>query len=198
MHSRRLCTLLLGGWLGASLFMIWVANHNTQGVDRLLSEPLAQLQRHVREVGVEEAKFFLRYQAAELNRHFMYYWELFQIAFGVLFAIVLLFSTNGHRLMMTLAIAMVAVVATQHLTITPRIIEIGRGLDFATIDQMIAERQVYWNYFNFYWGLEIIKLAVGTGLAARLVISGGSGSGVRKRRKKLDTIDDADDGHVDG
>lgn len=176
--------------------MMWVASHNTQGVDRLVSEPLAQLQRHVRVAGIEEAKFFLHYQAAELNRYFLVSWEVFQIVYGIVLAVVLLFATNGNRLMVGLAMAMTAVVATQHLTITPKIIEIGRGLDFATIDQMIFERQIHANYQHFYWALEVVKLALGTGLAARLVISGGSGNGVRKRRKKLDTVDDADYGHV--
>ena len=160
--------------------MQWVAATNSQGVERILAEPVGSWQRHVREAGPEEAKVLLRYQSSELNRHFMHYWELFQIGYGICFAITLLFATNGHRLMVTLAVAMIATVVTEHVTVSPRIVEIWRGLDFATTDQMIPERQVFRSYLNFYSGLEIAKLTLGAGLAARLIISCGSGTAVRR------------------
>jgi hypothetical protein len=197
MHTRRLCGLLLGAWLAATIFMTWVATHNLQGVDTLLNTTSSQAQRQLRDVGHDKARVIMRFQASELNRYYFSTWEGFQIILGIVLAVMLLFATNGNRLMMTLAVGMLAIVFIQRLTVTPSIIELGRGLDFAADGQMQVERQAFWNYHNFYSALELIKLALGVGLGARLILSGSSGRRVR-RTKKLDTVDDADNGHIDG
>lgn len=196
MHTRRLCGLLLGAWLAASIFMTWVATHNLQSVDSLLNTNSVQAQRQLRDMGHDKARVLMRFQASELNRYYFGAWEGFQIILGIVLAIALLFATNGNRLMMSLAAGMLAIVIIQKLTVTPPIIELGRGLDFATDGQMQVERQAFWNYHNFYSAMELAKLAMGVGLAARLMVSGSSGRRVR-RTKKLDTVDDADNGHVD-
>lgn len=197
MHTRRLCGLLLGAWLAASIFMTWVATHNLQGVDSLLNTNSAQAQRHLRDMGHDKARVLMRFQASELNRYYFGTWETFQVVLGIVLVFVLLFATNGNRVMMTLAVGMLAIVVIQKLTVTPPIIELGCGLDFAADGQMQVERQAFWNYHNFYSAMELIKLALGVGLAARLILAGSSGRRVR-RTKKVETVDDADNGHVDG
>jgi len=197
MHTRRLCALLLGAWLAGMIFMTWVATHNLQGVDSLLNSSNVQAQRHFRDLGQDKARVLMRFQAAELNRYYFGAWERAQILLGIILGITLLFATNGNRLMMTLAMGMLAIAIIQRLTVTPSVTEIGRGLDFAADGQMQLERQAFWNYHNFYSALELLKLGLGVGLSVRLLLAGSSGRRVR-RAKKLDTVDDANNGHVDG
>ncbi len=199
MHTRRLCSLLLGAWLAGSLFMVWVATHNLGNVDPMMANPGMQAQRHIRDIGPDRVRMLMRFQAGELNRYYFETWEVAEIILGIVLAVTLLFATNGNRLMMALAGGMIAIPLIQHFTITPQILELGRGLDFATPDQMQAERQSFWGYHNFYSMLEIVKIALGFGLAARLLISMGNSTGRRRRSSsKIDSIDDANDGHVNG
>ena len=199
MHSRRLSTLLLGLWLGGCLFMGWVAMHNLGAVDEAMKNPSDRVQRELRDIGLDRARTVLRFQASELNRNYFSTWELVQIVLGIVTAITLLFATNGNRLVMTLAAAMLALVIIQHLTITPQMIEIGRGLDFAPPDDMLDERKSHRGYHSYYSWLEVLKVLLGVGLAGRMLFAKtASGRKRRSARKKLDTVDDPDDSHIDG
>ena len=164
MHTRRLAALVLGLWLGCGIFMGWVATHNLTSVQQIISHPRKEFQ-------------------GELNRHYFRWWELVQIVVGFGLGLLLLFATNGNRLVMTLVTGMVAIVVVQHLTITPQILELGRGLDFLPPGEISKERAAFRNYHGFYSTLELVKLLAGLGLAARLLYS--SPSHRRKRSKPV-------------
>jgi hypothetical protein len=197
MRAKRLATLLLGAWLGAGLLMSWVAASNFESADSVVKSSAGRMQREVKEIGAERLRMILRHHSSEQNRHYFNQWEWIQLLLGVALAVLLLFETNANRIIMGISILMLALTAIQHFTITPQIIEIGRSIDFSSNEDMVPERQVFWNYHRAYSVLEVLKLGAGFVLSLRLLY-GSSRTLKRKRRKQVNAVDNADDGHVDG
>jgi hypothetical protein len=200
MHTRRLATLLLGAWLAGSFFMTWVATGNFQSVEQVLRSTSTRAQKEINDVGLARARNLLRYHASEQNRHFFYYWELIQLPLGIVLTVVVLFATNGNKLVLSLSLVMLALVVIMHFTISPQITELGRAIDFTGLDEMTAERNAFWSYHRAYSAIELIKIGLGVLLGVRMLYSthqlkrrGASTSS----RKKINTVDDADHSHVD-
>lgn len=183
MHTRRLCTFLLGIWLGCSAFMAWVATTNLQ-VDAIMRSAGQRAQKEYQIAEIPRVQAILRHHAAELNRGYFLHWELAQLVLGAVLALMLLFSTNGNRLVMTLAVAPIAIVAVQHVTFTPQMIDVGRGIDFTTPDELFDERRALRGLHSYYMWLEAAKIVLLVGLTARLTFAFSSHR--RRRRKSSD------------
>ena len=199
MHVRRLATLLLGAWLAGCFFMTWVATGNFASVERVLKTPSAKAQRELTDIGLARSRALLRFQASEQNRHYFYNWETVQLVLAVVVAVVLLFATNGDKLVMGLSVFMLAIVVIQHFTMTPQVIEVGRVIDFASSDELTAEKEMFWNLHKAYTVVELSKMAGGIILGIRMIYMShqlkrrGSSS-----RKKVNAVDHADHTHVNG
>jgi hypothetical protein len=195
MSSRRIAVFLLGFWLGCSLFMGWVATHNLRSVDPILKQSDRQLQREIKDIGYDRVKTLLRFEAAELNRHFFYYWEWAQIILTLIVAAVLLDATSGNKLTMILMAGIMLMLLVQHFLVGPEVLELGRGLDFAPPDQMLDERRAFRTFHTYYSSIELIKIVLVGFIGVRMLLHGSSGK--RRRRTaaagKLDMVDDADD-----
>jgi hypothetical protein len=199
MHPRRLSTLILGFWLGASLLMTWVATDNFGSVERALKRATKSAEEAIAGIGPETTRTLLRYHSSEQNRRYFLYWGLAQMALGIALALVLLFATNGNTVTMILAAGMLASTGVQRFFIAPQMIEIGRALDFASIDEYREERRAFWNYHRAYTIVELAKLGCGAALALRLLLSSG-GSGRRRRSRldaEIDFVNDPNHSHVD-
>jgi len=194
MSSRRIGVFLLGLWLAGSFFMGWVAAHNLASVDIALTHPSNRHQRNLRDFGVDNARTLLRFHSAELSRHYFFQWERAQFVLGVLVAIVVAFATRGNKLLMGLAGAMVLLVTVLHFIVMPQMIEFGRGLDYATPEEMMDERKSFARLHGYYMSLDALKIAIGLFLAVRLMWRRRTG---RKSAGNLDVIDDANHSHVD-
>ena len=171
MHPRRLAAFLVGVWLSCSVFMGWVATNNLTSVPDIVHYPGARMEAEVKELGAQRTEVLLRFHSAELNRFYFRWWERFQVPLGIALAALLLFSTNGNRLIMTLATGMVAMVIAQHLVLSPQILEMGRSLDFVPPGEITKERTAFRTYHGYYSTLEVLKLGMGLGLAVRLMYS---------------------------
>lgn len=168
--------------------MVWVATHNLQNTQHLVEYPSRKKEVFVKGIPPERLQAIFRFQAAELNRHYFAWWEIAQLVIGVGTGVVLLFATTGNRLVMTLVTAMFAITVVQHLTITPQIIDIGRGLDFAGPDDLFAERRAFRSVHTTYSVLELIKLGAGLTLAGRLLYS----TRERRRRRRSNSTEDGE------
>lgn len=188
--------LLLGIWLGAGLFMTWVSSDNFDSVDRALKASSKMGEQAVNDIGFERARVFLRYHSSEQNRNYFRQWGLAQLVIGVFLLIVVLFATNANKLMTALAAGLFAISALQYFLVTPRIIDLGRALDFANVDEMRDERRGFWNYHRAYSYMELGKFAMMLLVAGRLVVSSGERRKRRRRSNDLDMIDDAENSHV--
>jgi hypothetical protein len=197
MHSRRFCALLLGGWIAGSLVTAWVASHNLTSVEAHASISVKRIREEVLAAGEDRVRGLFRLQAAELNRYYFEHWELAQLAIGLLLGVILLFATNGNRLMMAAWLTMYVIVLFQHFALTPRMIELGRGLDLSSIDEFIDERKAFQKLHAFYGWNELAKGLAALVLGARLLVSRGPASG-RRRRSRIDEVNNANDSHVNG
>jgi len=195
MHFRRLATLLLGFWLGCSVFMSLVATHNFSAVDDLLAKPAAGAANDIGTLGRAEARVFLRHFASELNRSYFQVWHAAQLVVGVILLLVLFFGANSRTSLLTLTMAMIVAVGLQHWLLTPEIVRLGRLIDFAPAGSATANLGRFWGFHGTYSTIEVVKLLLGIVLTVKLLS--------RRRRlrsgdiEELDTIDDADNGHVD-
>ena len=199
MHIRRLATLLLGGWLAGCFFMTWVATGNFESVERILKTPSAKAQRELTDIGLARSRALLRFHSSEQNRHYFYNWEIVQLVLAGLVALVLLFATNGDKLVMSLSLFMLAICGIQHFTMTPQIVEVGRVIDFAASDELTAEKEMFWNLHRAYSVVELTKIAAGILLAIRMIwmshqLKRRSGSS----RKKVNAVNHTDHSHVNG
>ncbi len=202
MHSRRFCALLLGIWLAGSGVIAWVAMHNLGSVDEQVEPKFLRPLEEVKELGKERVRGLFQYQAAEMNRYYADRWEVVQLILGALMGLMLLFSTNGNRVAMSAWAVMYLMVLMQHLAVTPRVLDLGRGLDFAEAGEMGDERRALGRLQVTYGWTEAVKGLGALVLGVRLVTSRNavtSSSGRRRRRSvDLDEVNNADHSHIDG
>lgn len=205
MSSRRLAVFLLGFWLGCSLFMVWVASHNLGSVDIALKQTDRQLQREIKDIGYDRVRTLLRFEAAELNRHYFYYWEWVQLLLALIAGLILFYATGGNRFTMVVMLTIMLVLILQHFLVAPAVVELGRGFDFVAADQMADERRAFSTYHAYYSSLEVIKMVLLTAICVRMLLHGSSGK--RRHRsgssslpgsdRQLDMINKADNSHID-
>lgn len=151
--------------------MSWTAAHNLTSVAAVVKDRGPRMQAEVKELGEARLQLLFRFHAAELNRYYFLWWERVQIPLGLALAILLLFSTNGNRLLMTLVMGMMAMVVAQHVVLAPQIVELGRALDFVPAGEFMRERPAFRTYHGYYATLEVAKLVMGLVLAGRLLYS---------------------------
>jgi len=177
MKIRNFACWLLGAWMAGSLFMIMVATQNFRSVDRLLAAPGGAGAR-IEQMGSAEARTFLRYQVSEQNRWYFETWEKAQLALGAAFlAVVIAWGGLRERWMVgALALAMLALVLVERFYLTPEIIRLGRLIDFVPQAASSPERDTFWKFHNAYSSVELVKLAIGFFLSARIGL-GRSASG---------------------
>jgi hypothetical protein len=198
MYYRRIASLLLGFWLGGSLFMAWMAIDSFRSVDRMLtaSGPVAAIQ--INALGPGVARALLRYQAAEQNRSFFAAWELLQLILGIGFFSLMLFGSNEGKVSLLVLLLMLLIVVAQRLFMTPELTSLSRIFDFAPdfgpASTPSIERNRFWMVHSIYTGSEILKWGLGLVLGARLILH-------RERRSidaghEFDVIDKANHRHV--
>jgi hypothetical protein len=155
---------LVGAWFALTLFMALVATHNFKAVDAILGAPAAAAEEPIGKLGPEGARALMRYQASELNRFFFRCSESAQL---VLWPVILILTRK--RSVRVLGSAVLAALAAESLFLTPKIIALGRTLDF---DPASANRAAFWRLHGAYSSLEVAKWALGAAAAWKVLRSG--------------------------
>jgi hypothetical protein len=131
MKNHPLLAFVLGCWLGGSILMMAVVSYNFAGFEDLFARN-PQLAEHAgfdpRDTDAKKASL-LWVHAAELNRVFFQGWNRAQFVLGGL-ALVLAVAARAPRLPLILLALGLALVLLTHLALEPRIVELGRQLDF--------------------------------------------------------------------
>ena len=199
MHTRRLTALLLGLWLGASLLMDWITIEGTSSVPASVESVRQREPKMVGTIGADPVRQLLNFQTAELNRSHNFLWGFAQLALGGVLLLVVLFVTNGNKPALILSAAMLLLVVGMQFAVMPVMLENDRVLDFAVGD-VARERAAFAGTRNTYFGMEILKLLAGVGLAGVLLYRERDASGSSRRRRrtndKLDVIDYANNSRV--
>jgi len=145
--------------------MIVVATRNFRLVDELLQGSAnTHFQQLVQRWGPGSTRELLRYLSSELNREYFQLWNVAQLVLGNA-ALLLLARRGGHAGARWLLTAATFLVLGVWLTLAPRIIAVGRSLDFVPHEPPPPELQHFWTLHITYTVLELVKLVL-LGLAA--------------------------------
>lgn len=177
MRARALLILVLGLWLGGSLVVGAVVSYNLTGFPALFERNPALAARAGFDPANPEAKrqSLLWVHASELNRVFFAAWNRTQLVLGVLALALALLGRAGRLTIAFLALA-VALVAWIHLGIEPRVVELGRQLDFLPRTPPPPQVEPFQRLHGLYFGAELTRLALVT-LATTLLILRWRGPG---------------------
>jgi hypothetical protein len=164
---RTLSALVLGVWLGASIFADFAVVQNFETVDRFLAAPGNVLAAaELGKIGRDRERVLLRRNAGEENNFIFENWERAELVIGLALLVLPAFGGPLDRLALGLTTAMLLVVAAQHFFLSPQVTDLGRRIaDLPPKDPLNA---TFWTYHGIYSGVEILKLALGAGLAVRL------------------------------
>jgi len=182
MQFHRLAALILGIWLGISVFMDFVATQNFQSVNRVMGSLDVRAVEAARKLSDPDTlRLLLRYSAGETNRYLFEQWEWAELLLGLPLLLALLFAHTPQKFAMSLCLLMMCVVAVQRFELTPAITQLGRELEFSNS----ASRR-FAVYHAAYGYVEIGKLVMGLLITARLLIrrSAGKKTFVREYRRE--------------
>ena len=166
MQFHRLAALLIGIWLGVSVFMDLVATQNFKSVGLVLGSVDIRAVEATRKIGdVETTRHLLRYFAGEINRYLFEQWEWAELLLGLALFLVLLFCRTYQKFAMAMCFLMLCIVIGQRFKLTPMITQLGRELEFG---DNVSRR--FSAYHAAYGVIELAKIALGLMLAAALLI----------------------------
>jgi hypothetical protein len=194
MRSRRIACLLLGLWMGAGLWMLWVAQANASAADRLLLAPNANAAAYLKSVGRVQMAPLAHYLAAEQNRSLFEVWGIVQIVLGGLFFFFLLFGTRFGKFPLVVALLMLLIVIGERVAVIPGMEMVGHHIDFNPDPSQRARtaRDVLnYGYSMAEWG----KFALGAVSAIYLIWQEKRRS--VNPRNQVDMVDKADYRHID-
>ncbi len=132
--ARSWAIFCMALWLMGAVSMAVVATQDFYTIDRLLeAQPHPAFAADVQKLGHDAARDLLRYLSSELNRLFFQYWNLAQLAIGIL-ALWLVVKLPGADKPKWGIVAMLAIAVFVTALITPRIFSVGRSIDFVPRD----------------------------------------------------------------
>ena len=158
---RSWAIFCMGLWLMGTVSMAIVATQNFYTIDRLFeTQPNPAFTAALDKLGRAEARHLLRYLSSELNRLYFQYWDLAQLAIGIL-VLWLVVKLPGARKAKWGIVAMLGIVLFLMLLITPQILSVGRSLDFVPRDPPPARLRTFGLLHAAYTVLDGILLLLG-------------------------------------
>ncbi len=192
MHTRRLITFLLGVWFALVISVSAVSMASLQVANNTAKSPPGEPARALFVIGEPMTEQLFRYIASEINRSLFETSGLIELALILTIGIIL-FLQNYSRPATVLAGVLLLAVCASHFLLTPQVVSLGRILDFRPAEMMVAERARLARLNMFYGALVAFRLICGCAITAILLHRKS-----RRRSGKVDSIDHAEDGHIDG
>jgi len=160
-------TFLLGVWIGGTLLMWVVATANFRTVDRVLSRPTAQAAPALESAPEAARRPLLRHLASEINRLLFRLWGAAQLVLGAAVLALLLWQAPRNTTNVSLAGALLLLIAVMVVGITPAITNLGRTLDFVPRNPPPPEMASFGKLHAAYSALDLVKLVLAAVLAWR-------------------------------
>src|SRR2546430_7465802 len=130
-------------WLTGTLAVAVVATENFFTIDRLLeAKPNPAFAADVDKLGYDGTRNLLRYLSSELNRLYFQYWNLAQLAVGILALWLVVKLPDASQAKWTI-VAMLGTVLFMTVLITPAILSVGRAIDFVPRDPPPPELRTF-------------------------------------------------------
>jgi hypothetical protein len=173
MKHHPLLALVLGLWIGGSVCLGAVVYYNFAGFDDLFARN-ARLAEHagfaLANTDAKKASL-LWVHAAELNRVIFQHWNRLQVLLAAL-ALTLAVYWRASRLVIGLLALALGLSLLQHLGLEPRIIELGRTLDFVARNPAPPQLAPFQDAHRAYFTAEMVRLTAVL-MAATLIVYGG-------------------------
>lgn len=175
-NRRALLSLVLGVWIGGTLFMWTVATQNFALVKEILAAPGAGLTQLSDALSADELRLLMRYQASEANRLFFEAWAMAQLPIAALAMSLAWNAGPKPKALRIVTAAMLLITVFLSLWVVPETVRLGRLIDFIPRDGSSAAEVSFWRLHHAYTGLDSVKLLlalVGSFLAVRLSATKG-------------------------
>ena len=159
--TRSWAMFCIALWLMGSVSLGIVATENFYTIDRLLeAKANPAFNAAVEKLGPTQARDLLRYLSSELNRLYFQFWNLAQLAIGVLVLWLVLRMPPSPRVKWSV-VAMIGIGIFLTGVITPPILSVGRALDFVPRDPVPAQLRTFGLLYAAYTVLDGIQLILG-------------------------------------
>ena len=168
---RTVIAFLLGAWMLGTVLLGGVASENFFMIDRLLdssSRSHPSFQKDAAQLPPGEARVMLRYVSSELNRFYFNVWGWFELGLASLAVLLAVRGSLPRRFTIGLGL-MLMLVAVMTLYVTPRITEVGRGLDFVPRNPAPPSLAQFGVLHAAYSFMDLAKLGIGIWLGALLM-----------------------------
>ena len=170
-RTRALGIAILSLWLGWTLFMWLAATRSFRTVDRVLSRPDPEFSKAVQPLGPDPTRVVLRHLASEINRTLFGAYGLAQILLGALLLLLLWRQTPRDTLGFAVAWVMFGLAVVLTFFIQPRIVSIGRSIDFVPRHPAPPVMPRFWMLHGAFTGLDGVKCLAGLGLLVRWILA---------------------------
>ena len=201
MHIRRLVALFLGMWLFGLFLVNYISSTNISTTTYTTQNPPRSAQAAMTAAGPTNAAELMIYTANENNRSMTENWEWMQIALGFALTLSLPFALRLKWSYIIAAATMLILVIAQKALITPKIIGIGRLVDFtvagAAPDDIQRERGSLGTLQYLNIAIDISKALIGVILTGALLTFRQKSASGTKRLKQANFVDDPDHRHID-
>lgn len=194
MHTRRIASFLIGGWIIGTFLAALLSLQSNGGTDRVLSNPQPEAAQIIKTIGDEHARIFLRAEATEQNRIISETWEWLELAIGIGLTFVLFSTHHVSRFITVMAVIMLGLVVFMRFVLTPEIAYLGLQLDFTPPNR--ADYGSLNLMRGLYAALDALKILLGFVIAGYLFVYKTKAAG--SLRHKVHAVDHADHSHIDG
>ena len=128
--ARLWAMFCMAVWLSGTVIVAIVATQNFYTIYRLMElRPNPVFAEYVEKVGPQVTNELLRYLSSELNRLYFQYWNLAQLAVGILTLWLVVKIPDAAKPKWEI-VAMLGIVIFMTVLITPAILSVGRSIDF--------------------------------------------------------------------
>jgi hypothetical protein len=147
--------------------MWFAATRSFSTVESVLKRAEPQFLETTKPLGKGSAHVVLRYMASEINRTLFWGYGALQIALGAILLLLLGWQTPRHKVDIGVVVAMLALSVILTLVITPRLVSIGRSIDFVPRNPPPPVMPRFWALHGLFTGLDGAKLLAGIALLIR-------------------------------
>lgn len=162
--------ILIGMWVGWTLFMWFAATRSFRTVDAILRSSNPQFAETARALTPDQTRMLLRHSASEINRTYFHVYGWAQVALGLVVLVLLWFQSPRDTFSLTVAGVMLGLVLILTLFVTPQIVALGRSIDFAPRTPAPPVMPRFWMLHGAFTGLDSVKLLAGLVLLVRWIV----------------------------
>ncbi|MDF1663422.1 MAG: hypothetical protein P1V97_16750 [Planctomycetota bacterium] len=145
---------LLGGWIFATAFMMWVAIGNFHVMKPGYLPKAAEVYKAIPEA---DRALAIKYGANELNRYFFSYYNGIQLGISILCCGLLAASRRPGKIVWGSLILCLGLCLTLEFYFLPIIVDLGREIEFMPRDPMPPEAKRFFMLHGINNLLEIFK-----------------------------------------